>query len=114
MIKTLFVARAKKKVEFTIDYHDAGDQIDYVLDDHVLRRRITSHGVRGAETRILLGADTQSTYRILLKINTEHVVVLALDGKVLDDVKRPNPQAPLGKIGFRKGIPLVATVTSHQ
>ncbi len=112
-MKMLFVAKAKK-VEFTADYQDAGDQIDYVLDDHVLRRRITSHGVRGAETRILLEADAQSAYRIVLKASAEHVVVLALDGKVLDDVKRSNPQAPLGKIGFRAGIPLVATVTARQ
>ncbi len=111
--KMLFVAKSKK-VEFTVDYQDAGDQIDYVLEDHALRRRITSHGVRGIETRILLGTDTQPTYRIVLKVSAERVVVLALDGKVLDDVKRPNPQAPLGKIGFRGGVPLVATVTARQ
>ena len=42
-VKTLFVTRSKK-VEFAVDYRDAADEIDYVLDDHTLRRRVIFAG----------------------------------------------------------------------
>ena len=73
-----------------------------------------SQGVPGDEQRTPHGMDSQLTYRIVLKAGADRVTVLTLNGKVLDDVKRPDPAAAQGKIGFRGDVSLVATQTGSQ
>ncbi len=101
----LFVSKTRH-VEWVIDYHDEGNRIVYAMDDHQLRRRVVSAGKAEPEVKVSHGVDSPIIWKLEITISPDHVVISERGGKVLDDYRRPKPEAPLGKFGFRGPVAL--------
>lgn len=101
----LFVNKTKP-IEWVVDYRDEGNRIVYDLDNHQLRRHAVYAGKAEPEVKISYAADSPIIWKVEIDISADHIIIRERNGKVLDEYKRPKPQAPLGKFGFRGPIAL--------
>jgi serine/threonine protein kinase len=95
-----------KKVEWTIDDRGA-DRIVYWIDRNKLHRVIYKEGASAAE-QVKDLAIHSGDYKLVFEITTHHVIVSEAGGARLDTVDRTNPGVPLGKIGFKGEISVIA------
>jgi hypothetical protein len=82
-----------------VDWQTNADQVHYILDEHLLHRQ-TIIGGQTSETKSRHGMENMDQPRLNIDISAERVVVRNAQGQILDDYKRPHPEAPLGKFGF--------------
>ena len=103
-----FFRNRTKKVLFVADYRGDDNRIVYTLDGHNLGRKIYSGGHAGADSKVPLGTEGSSVYRIAVEVTPATIVIRDRNGKVLDSTKR---QGPPGKFGFQDEVALsVASV----
>jgi hypothetical protein len=96
--KILFINKVRR-IEWAVDWQTNADQVLYVLDEHLLHRQ-TIIGGQTSETKSRHGMENMDQPRLNIDISAERVVVRNAQGQILDDYKRPHPEAPLGKFGF--------------
>ena len=90
----------KKKAEWTLDYRGPGDKIAYTAGGHTLTRQVISGG--SASTPVKAQFKEQSDiYQFILDVSPTRIVVRDNNNNLIDEIKRSDPSADLGKIGFR-------------
>jgi len=105
--RVLFV-RTSKRIEWVVDYKDKDNQIAYSLDGKTIHRRQFVAGKTISETRQPAPGCDGDTCRLEIEITPAHVVIRSGSGKfIIDDVKRPDPSAALGRFGFDGEVVLI-------
>jgi hypothetical protein len=103
-----FFRNRTKKVLFVADYRGDDNRIVYTFDGHNISRKIYSGGHADSDSKVPLGTEGNSVYRIAIEITPATIVIRDRNGKVLDSTKR---QGAPGKFGFQDEVALsVASV----
>jgi hypothetical protein len=71
------------------------------LDGHNLTRRVYTDGSAGEEVKVPHGMEENSSYRIMIELKPESIVVKNATGKVLDTAPRSGSG---GKFGFEDEV----------
>ncbi|MEB2361550.1 MAG: protein kinase [Bryobacterales bacterium] len=105
--RVLFV-RTSKRIEWVVDYKNQDNQIAYSLDGKTIHRRQLVAGKTISETRQPAAGCDGDICRLEIEITPAHVVIRSGSGKfIIDDVKRPDPSAALGRFGFNGEVVLI-------
>jgi serine/threonine-protein kinase len=91
-----------KKIVFVANYKSEKNRILYTLDEHQLHRKIYSESGDGDEVKVAHGMDSGQTYRLIVELTPDRVVIRNRAGKLLDDSKSSG-----GKFGFSDDLQLV-------
>jgi hypothetical protein len=95
--------KGPRKVVFVADYHTDQDRILYTLDEHQLRRKVSSPSGDSPEKKIAHGMENAPSYRITVELASDRIIIRNRANTVLDEVKRTSP----GKFGFLDEVSLV-------
>ena len=88
------------RIEWTADWKDAANRIEYVLEQKSIERRVFRTGAATATTKKAIAMGTSDTWTLDVDISRARIEIRS-DGKVLDRFDRPNPDQPVGRFGFR-------------
>jgi serine/threonine protein kinase len=93
----------RKHVEWVADWKDA-NRVEYSLDEKSLTRKVFVAG-KSVETKDTVQMGSGEIWKLEISIQPDKIVI-ASNGKTLDEFKRPEPSAPLGKFGFKGDVEL--------
>lgn len=88
------------RIEWTVDWRDAGNRIEYALDQKSIERRVFRTGAPTVKVKKAIDMPTSDTWNLDVDISRARIEIRS-DGNVLDRFDRPNPNQPLGRFGFR-------------
>jgi len=94
--------RGPKRIEWTIDSHDAGAKIVYSINENTFRRTVYVNGAPVSDLARDLSRHS-GDYHFTFDVSASHIVV-SESGEKLDDYQRPDAGVALGKIGFKGEI----------
>jgi len=98
-------SRGKKNVEWSADWRDANNRIDYTLDQKNIERKVYVAGrvVDHKKSPSQMGAG--EIWKLEISIRPDKIVI-ASSGRPLDEFQRPNPSTTPGKLGFKGDVEL--------
>jgi hypothetical protein len=88
------------RIEWTVDWKDAGNHIEYVLDQKSIERRVFRTGAATVTAKKAVGMGTSDTWTLDIDISHTRIEIRS-GGKVLDRFDRPSPDQPVGRFGFK-------------
>ncbi len=101
--KGLLGIRGPKRLEWTIDYRNNNEKVIYSITDNTLRRTSYKGGTAASDQAKDL-SKYSGDFHLIFDVSARHIAVTEAGGDKLDDYDRPDPSAPLGKIGFKGEI----------
>jgi hypothetical protein len=93
------------RVEWTIDWKDASNRIEYVLERKSLERTVFKAGKSSLPVKTPVNMSAGPNWNLDIEIHRNRIEVRS-GGKVLDAYDRPDPAEALGKSGFEGDIEL--------
>jgi hypothetical protein len=93
------------RLEWNIDWKDAGNRIEYVLERKSLQRTVITAGKSSLPVKRPVNMSAGPTWNLEFDIRRNRIEIRS-GGKVLDAYDRPDPSQPLGKSGFEGDVEL--------
>jgi eukaryotic-like serine/threonine-protein kinase len=93
-----------KKIEWVIDFQNAGNQVKYTIEGtRFVRQQFVTGKLQPNAARPEL-ENVGESYHLRFEISKTQIVIRDGAGNLIDSVDRPNPNAELGRIGFKGEI----------
>jgi hypothetical protein len=95
----------KGRLEWNIDWKDANNRIEYVLERKSLQRTVIRAGKASLPVKKFVNMSAGPAWNLELEIHRNRIEIRS-GGAILDAYDRPDPAEPLGKSGFEGDIEL--------
>jgi hypothetical protein len=91
------------RLEWNIDWMDARNRIQYVLERKSIERTVVKGGRSSLPVKTQVDMGTGTTWNLDFEIHRNHIEIRG-DSRVLDTYDRADPSARLGKTGFEGDV----------